>query len=426
MKRPRVVMLTGAYPPELSGGGAQCRALVRELREQIEVRVLTTSTDPSLPADDRVDDVPVRRVPIDIRRAGSTIRAGWAIARELHRRAKDYDVLHLHGFSRKSILAIAAAKALRKRIVIKLTLLGEDDPATIRARGRLDWWAYTQADAFIAVSPQLRQRCMSAGLSPIQWIPNGVDLARFRPSDPSERPALRAALGLPADLPLVLVVSIFSPRKQPGLLLEAWRAMSQAGHRVALAFVGGIGPRCHEIDPTLARQLRAEVARLDPDTRARVHFIDATPRIEDYYRAADVFALPSMSEGLPNALLEAMASGLPCVASRLPGVTDAVIEHGANGLLHAPDDAVELAALLQRILQHPDDAARLGRAARATIEQRFAMPQVAAHYLDLYDRLMKRTASACKASQPPSTVELEHGDAELVHSPWSMVHGPNR
>jgi glycosyltransferase involved in cell wall biosynthesis len=164
--------------------------------------------------------------------------------------------------------------------------------------------------------------------------------------------------------------------------------MLDAGHPAALMFVGGTGARCHEIDEELAAQLRRKVSGLDEATRRHVRFIDATPHIDAYYRAADIFALPSMSEGLPNALLEAMACGLPCVASHLPGITDTVIEHGVNGLLHAPINADALATLLQRLVQHPAWGAQLGRAARATIEQRFAIAQVAAQYRALYRRLL--------------------------------------
>jgi glycosyltransferase involved in cell wall biosynthesis len=101
-------------------------------------------------------------------------------------------------------------------------------------------------------------------------------------------------------------------------------------------------------------------------------------------RAADVFALPSRREGLPVALLEAMACGLPCVASRLPGATDTVITHEQDGLLVPPGDAVALATALCRVLADPGLAAQLGRAARKTVTSRFANADVAEQWLNAY------------------------------------------
>jgi glycosyltransferase involved in cell wall biosynthesis len=118
-----------------------------------------------------------------------------------------------------------------------------------------------------------------------------------------------------------------------------------------------------------------------------VMFVPPTNQIHDYFRAADVYAMPSIREGLPIALLEAMACGLPCVASRLPGATDVMIEDGVNGCLVPPGDAAGFASALGDAIADPGEAARMGAAARRTVEERYTMARVADIWLATYEHL---------------------------------------
>jgi len=385
VSRPRVLLVVGAYYPELSGGAVQIRQLVRTLADRVECVVLTTSAVKESGRDE-VDGVPVHRIFVDVSSRRSTARAAIGLASTFVRLASAVDLVQINGFSRKSVLLMLLAWALRKRRVVKLTSVGDDDPPAIRARGRVPFAAYRRADVFVGTNPRQRELCSMSGIPPERFvlIPNGVDCVRFRPPAPGERALVRAKLGLPAELPLTLFVGFFSREKQPHVLYEAWRRLS--GERAGgLVFVGATRSRYHEVDPTLADGIRA--AACDAGVDARLTFIERTDEIEEYYRAADIFALPSTREGMPNALLEAMASGLPCVASRLPGVTDWLVEDGVSGVLVTPGDAAGFASALGRL--HADAAygARLGDAARASVESRFAIEGVARMYLALYARL---------------------------------------
>src|SRR5690242_6282331 len=115
---PRVLMVTGAYYPELSGAGLQCRTLMAALRGDVAFEVLTTTADRALPRFDRQDDVPVHRVFVDPRRLVSKATAGIRMWREFAAMASRIDVVHLHGFSQKSILLAALARLSGKRLVI--------------------------------------------------------------------------------------------------------------------------------------------------------------------------------------------------------------------------------------------------------------------------------------------------------------------
>lgn len=412
MSLPRVLMVNGAYYPELSGGGLQCRQLVRALQGHAQILVLTTAADASLPPVERVDGVPVYRVAVNVRKPWSVARAAILLARRFLELAGECDVVHFHGFSRKSLLLIMLAKLFRKRLVMKLGLVGEDDPLSIRKRGRLDLWCYQQLDSVIGVSPRFQQLYEASRLprEKFRLIPNGVDTKRFCPADFQERRALRVRLGLPQEIPLVLFVGIFAVRKRPDVLLEAWKRLDAAGSpQAGLVFVGGTDSRRYEIDASLARRVRDEAQRLPEPLRRRVMFVEAIHDIEHYYRAADVFVLPSTGEGLPNALLEAMACGMPCIASQLPGITEPLIADGVNGILVPPEDVSALHEALRGVLSDPTLARQMGQQARATVVERYETRQILPQYLEIYQRLLRGTENGCEIPRVEALAMRETG-----------------
>jgi len=394
MTQPRILMVTGAYYPEVSGAGLQCRELVHTLRGYAIFTVLTTSSDPSLPAVEHMDGVPVYRVLVDVSRFGSKLLATLYLASTFIRLCGRFEIVHLHGFSQKSILLVWLARLLRKKLALKLTSVGHDDPLSIRARGRMTFWCYSRADLFFGVSPRLHKLYHSSHLplEKFKLIPNGVDLDRFRPIEDGERQALRRELGLPEQLILILFVGFFSHEKCPDLLFKAWTSVRGKGlPATGLVFVGATRSRYYEVDPNLARKIRASAQNLGLEKQ--VFFVEVTHEIEKYYRAADLFVLPSSREGLPNALLEGMATGLPCIASKLQGVTDSVIDHGENGLMVPARDVEALEGAIRSLLQDSIRAKALGRKARRTVEERYSIRQTAAHYLEAYQHLSAHSES---------------------------------
>ncbi|MES1254938.1 MAG: glycosyltransferase family 4 protein, partial [Acidobacteriota bacterium] len=341
--KPGVLMVTGAYFPERSGAGLQCRALVRQLRAEVDFTVLTTTTTRASAGEDGEDGVPIYRVFIDPASWRSKLAAAIGFVRVFARIRHRFAVVHFHGFSQKSILLVWLARAARKEIAVKLTSVGHDDPLSIRRRdGALAYRAFAQAAMFFAPSPRFLESYAAAGLpgDRCRLIPNGVDLSRFRPAAAGERQALRRGLDVPAGGPVVLCVGFFSQEKRPDRLFDAWAVLKRTvAPDAVLVFVGAtVGPY-YEVDESLAGAIRRRAAALD--VAGSVLFVEATDEIERFYRAADIYVLPSVREGLPNALLEAMASGLACIATRLPGVTDAMIDDGRDGLLVPPDDAAQ-------------------------------------------------------------------------------------
>src|SRR5262249_18072984 len=324
-----------------------------------------------LPATDHIDGVPVYRIGVDVRSRRSKTAASLRLVRRLLAIHRDYAIVHLHGFSQKNVPITAAARALGKKIVLTLHTAGQDEPDVVRRGGAVAYRPFAAADLVMAVSPGLRDAYAAAVPdAPIRLAPNGVDLQRFRPADDEERLVLRRALDLPANLPVILFVGFFSRDKRPDVAFRAWQRLWTEHHvDAALVFVGATEPTYREIDSTLAGEIRARLAADAPADR--VVFVPPTTAVDRYFRAATLFVLPSAREANPVALLEAMACALPCVASRLPGATDAIVDDGVNGLLTDVDDVAGLAAALALLIGDPDRAGRIGARARAAIETAF-------------------------------------------------------
>ncbi|HMF94624.1 MAG TPA: glycosyltransferase family 4 protein [Vicinamibacterales bacterium] len=387
--KPRVLMVTGAYYPELSGGGLQARRIVHALQRAVDFSILTTSVDPRLPPVASDDGVAIRRIMVDMTSVASKLTAGARLAFAFARRAPRIDVVNLHGFSRKAILLVALCRLFRKPFLLTLQTGGHDEPDGVRATGAAAYWAYRSADLYLSVSPGLSRAYLDAGLpvERLRQVCNAIETERFRPARDGERDQLRRELGLPVDLPIVLFVGFFSRDKRPDLLYDAWTETLGAG-RSLLLFVGATQSVYHEVDDTIAAAIRERAGA--GGHADLVRFVEPTLEIERYFRAADVYVLPSIREGLSIALLEAMASGLAAIATRLSGSTDTMIEPEVNGLLVEKDDRRGLAAALCRLLRDRALTARLGRAARATVVERYSMERTAGSWLSAYEAALYR------------------------------------
>jgi glycosyltransferase involved in cell wall biosynthesis len=386
---PSILLVTGAYYPEISAAGLQCQAVARALRGRARMSVLVTAVDPSLPATERVDDVCVTRVGVDVRSVASKASASVRMIRRLAALLPSIDVVHVHGVSQKNVPVALMAKALGKPSVLTLHTSGQDEPQVADARGALSAWAFRSARLVLSVSPNLIRRCEDAGISSssIRLTPNGIDPDRFKPASGDERAALRQTLGWSAHERVVVFVGFFSRDKRPDLLFRAWTRVVEAGIPAKLVYIGATASPYFEVDEAIAQHIQAEAAAAG--RAADVVFVPPTHAMEQYYRAADVFVLSSIREANPVALLEAMASGLPCIASRIDGATDVMIEDGVNGRLVACDDESALTAALMDVLSNSARARALGDRARRTVEARYDINQTAERWLDAYQAVLQ-------------------------------------
>ena len=303
-------------------------------------------------ASEIVDGVAVTRVGVDVRSGVSKASASIRLLAACSLLPR-VDVIHVHGFSQKNVPVALMARLLGKPVVLTLHTSGQDEPQDAERRGKLATWAFRSARMILPVSPNLMRRCEEAGIpaSHLRLTPNGIDVDRFRPASVAERAAIRRDLGWNGHERVVAFVGFFSRDKRPDLLFRAWRRLADQGVRAKLVYVGATASPYFEIDQSHRGEIRAGAAALGRG--ADVVFVEPTHEMERYYRAADVFVLSSVREAHPVALLEAMACGLPCIASRIEGATDVIIEDGVNGRLVDPDDEQALAVALAQVLESP-------------------------------------------------------------------------
>ena len=389
---PAVLMVTGAYFPELSGGGLQARAIVRALAGRARFAVLTTSTNPSLPARASEDGVPIYRIYVDARRAFSRAAATLRFIAALLALRNQVDVVNLHGFSKKAVIIALFCRLFRKSYVLTLQTGGHDEPSHARRQGRLAAWAYGAADRYLSVSPGLSEAYRAAALPAdrLRQVCNAVDVDRFRPARPGERDAIRGRLGLPLDRCMILFVGFFGRDKRPDWLLNAWTALPTAVRsRSGVVFVGRTDQAHGEVDPDLVRSIRADVAT--HGLEASILFVESTLEIDQYFRACDIYVLPSIREGMPIALLEAMATGLASVATSIAGSTDTLLEHRRTGWLVPADDASALTTALQTLICDDEERRRCGTLARELIISNYAIHATAPLWLAEYRALSRHS-----------------------------------
>ncbi|MFI5183367.1 MAG: glycosyltransferase family 4 protein [Vicinamibacteria bacterium] len=378
----RVLFLTESFHPVLGGGEAHIRQLASRLvATGTECLVLTRRGERGWATEEVLDGVRILRVsPSGPGRVGKYAMAPAALA-ALARHRRDYDVIVVRGGRVLALPGLIAGRALGKHVVLQPEVTGElsgeiytwgtsvDRPWVRRAVGfaariRNRW--LRDADAFVAISTRVHAEILAAGVAPerIAEIPHGVDIRRFHPASSDERRSLRLKLGLPDDGPIIVFTGRLLRGKGIDVLLGAFGRLARRHPGARLVLVGsGDGQ-------SLSIEDEARGAAASETLMGRVSFTGRVGNVEDYLRAADVFAFPSLFEAMPLSVIEAAACGLACVASRVGGIPD-VLEDGSSGRLVPPGDTEGLEAALDGLLRNADERVSLGAAARAAVLERF-------------------------------------------------------
>jgi len=244
-------------------------------------------------------------------------------------------------------------------------------------------------DCIIAGSAAMGRHARALGFrSRIEVIPNGVDLKRFCPqrsSDPCRR--LRATLGM--DDPSIMIATVGSviPGKGCDLLLEAWAPLAQRFPQAHLVIIGARFDPDHYQKGEFEKKITALIAASGAGDR--IHFTGHVEDIEWYYRACDIFVFPTQKEGMPNAVLEAMASAVPVILTPFPTLSEDLGQPGREFLLieRRPD---ALAAEVERLIRNADDRCALGRRGREWVERTMGLDHVLDRYAALYRELARR------------------------------------
>ncbi len=378
---PRIMMLAVRLPPTPSGAGTQALCLSKSLSASGTcVVIVGAGIGEKAKRVEHVKGITVTRVPTKAK--GRLWPYGWGlrVLATLLRARDSYDILHVHGVNIWALPSVLLARLLKKRVVLKMTGHGQDDPIALM-RERLGWLKvslFRLANAVISVSPLLTESYRQSGLPTrrFHYIPNGVDTTAFRKLESGvDRTGKRLKLGLPPTAHIVLYTGIIRPAKGVGLIVEAWPQIEKEVPGAFLVLVGS----CTE-DPQCAEGIREFL--LDRKLNASVVLTGHVQNVVEYLQIADVYVFLSEREGLPNALIEAMACELPCVVRPIRGVTDGLVRDESTGyeLREATPSCV--AETVVRVLVGKDTS--VTKAARERVLRDFCIGRVSQRYVQLY------------------------------------------
>lgn len=250
----------------------------------------------------------------------------------------------------------------------------------------------------IAVSEDVAKSIMGfrPGLKvPVKTILNGVNIDKFRPAQCESN--VREQLGIPTGAPVIGTIAVFRTQKRLDIWIEIAHEILKQAPDVHFVIVGG-GPLHDELETK-----RAALKLVD-----RIHLVGVKTEVRPYLRIFDIYMMTSIFEGLPIALLEAMASGCPPICTGAGGIKE-VINHGSDGFLCPVNQPMQLIEYAILLLSDPQRRVEMGRNARTRIEHRFSMRQMTEALEECYVHELDRVQRPMKNSHPVGT------DAEGVN-----------
>ncbi|MGE4063830.1 MAG: glycosyltransferase family 4 protein [Rhodospirillaceae bacterium] len=383
----RILFINYEYPPIGAGGANATRQIAREMARRGHEPFVLTAAWRNVPEFEVDEGVTVRRVPALRRWPDRSSFLEWTafMAASLLRApgcARRWKIDAVIAFF---TLPCGPAAALVKRtagLPYVIALRGGDvpgfDPPSLGRHhaltGGVTHALWRDADAVVANSDGLAgiARRHAPNLE-IRAIPQGADVSGI-----TAKPFYGNSDGVNAEVAL-LAVGRLAEHKALDVLLTSL-AILPKDLKWRLSIVGD-GPE--------RSNLAALAAKLGLSHRVRFNGWAGRADLPDIYRAADVFVLPSREEGMANVLMEAMCAGLPVLATRIAGSSEAVID-GATGLLVPPCDVSALAISLEALIRDPAARARMGRAGRARVESTYAWPVITDQWLDIVERIIQK------------------------------------
>lgn len=296
------------------------------------------------------------------------------------------DLVHAHGY-KADIYAFLALRGKHRPALVSTCHTWYDNDLAVRCYGAADRWVLRSFDQVVAVSDEVRARLLKAGVAKnrVHVIRNGIDVGPFSASGVAQARHKRSREQLRVGL-----VGRLAPEKGVDLFVRA--AARVAGEFPHVCFVvAGEGPDRAVLDQ-LVDQLHL---------RGRVELVGALTDMPAFYASLDVLVSSSRQEGLPMALLEGMASGLPLVATRAGAVPEIVVD-GQTGLLVDTGDEVQLADAIVRVLDDAELRTAFGASGRRRVLEEFSARRMAADYSYVYAEALSRRAFSGPTSRKSS------------------------
>lgn len=392
MSRMRVVLVTRRFWPLVGGAEMVMANLAVAMRSLgAETRIVTAQWERNWPSDVVHRETPIHRIAQSQRRGWGTFGYMRGLTRWLREHRSQFDAVCVSMLKHSAYVAAGCARRAGFPLLLRTEGGGDTGDCHWQRHARFGRRIQRrcQQHAVVAPSRQIVDELQEAGYAPerTHFVPNGVDLPA-----PGDRAAARLSLGeanhdllAPDDAPVAVFTGRLTRKKGLFELVDAWTRVAAAAPQARLWLVGEGADR----EPLYQ-------AIKDRDLHGRVLLPGAFDDVTELLQAADLFVLPSHEEGMSLSLLEAMAAGLPVVASDIDGNRQ-LIESGKQGLLTPVQQAAPLADAILQLFADPH-AKRYGDAGRRLVQSRYSLERCAEQHLGLLDAIMSE--SACQEGQP--------------------------
>jgi glycosyltransferase involved in cell wall biosynthesis len=390
-----LILVCSSYPPVVGGSEIEaqrvCSALIRRGHR---VTVATTGGPPMPPLRKWTDPagVPVRLYAARWNGVMKDVVFAISVARLLIRERRNYQAVYFLMQGLHLAAGLPVARLLRKTILMKVGGSGVLPGMALTPTGRLEIrWLRRWADRIMILNEGMRAEALAARLPAdrLVWMPNPVDTEHFRPVVDAERLRLRAQHDIPPDAFVIIYTGRLAPEKSLHLLVEAFATVWRQRAQAYLVLVG---------DGPMRAALTEQTRRLGCQDNTRVVGSVDPSEVPQWLQVADVFALVSLSEGFPCALVEAMSTGLASVVSDIPA-NQQLVQSKKHGLLSPAGDISATAAALIRLLDDPELRARMGAEARRSVKQHYATERVLERYETLLGETIPTTRRAVDWSE---------------------------
>ena len=377
-----ILMICPQYYPWIGGAEIAAQRLARELSlHQVSVQVVAERTKRAWPARAVINSVSVLRLPRLFDNYLGAVLFKIGLTFFLLCRGRKYCVWYVNQIGFNACLAILLGKLVRRPVVLRLTgagVTGIDKKVSAVPFSFLCRTLLKGADAYICLSHETFRDAEDFGLAPSRLflIPNGIDLDEFHPANLEQRMARKREFGLDGKS-IVLFVGRLSKEKNAMGLVQAWGQLQRSQRQEWMLVLVGDGAE-REI-------LKKEIDQ--HELQDSVLLAGASVRVVEWFHAADVFVLPSWGEGLSNALLEAMACGLPVVATEVSGVNQ-LVGISKCGLIARNGESESIRECLEQLMNEKNATLQtMGIRGRELIAREYTMKHVTQKYRDLYAQL---------------------------------------
>jgi|GEM_PF-5807580 len=388
MKKIRVWIPLYGFYSYYGGAERQAEKLSRELSKLgVEITIITTKAKEIIREIEGLEGVNIKFLPCFykgskpfLKKLNSLIHLAELFVYLLWNNSK-YDILQNFFINNHTTVTVLCALITGKPVIIREANVSQSDKNKQNYEKnfiqKILYNLYRKSSAFIALTEEIKEELIEKFKFPpekIFLIPNGVSLP-----EKTDRENSRQKLNLAADSIISLIVAKLEKQKNYIQLFDAWKIVIESFPNAILLCLGdGIERNYYE---KYIKKIRCE---------NNIILVGTTDNIKDYYQAADLFILPSLYEGMSNALLEAMSYGLPCIASNIRA-NEFLINHNENGLLFdLNEDNKELANIIVDLIKNSEFKLKLGKNAELKVKN-YYICNVAKKYYELYRLLLINT-----------------------------------